>query len=206
MCARRFLLSAVLLVMLSACASHEVVRIPERSADLYPGYRAAGQVAVAVDPVRDGERSERYFGANLPRQDILPVVVVVSNHSGSRIAVDPAEIIQTRGTTVIDPLPPEAVIRGELRPRAASRQTRDAVEEYLHALVFQRYELMPGDTYRGVLFFPVTRNDRRDTGGFQVRDVFSGGLLTMSVAVTDMDRNERRIVGPFRLGDRFSSL
>ncbi|WP_290652130.1 hypothetical protein [Aquisalimonas sp.] len=173
--------------------------MPERNADLYPEHRSAGEVTVAVDTVHDGARAQRYFGTDLISRDILPVIIVVSNHGGSGVDVDPADVVKTRGSAMIDPLPPEIVIDDELLGGRLSEETRQQARTHLGELVFQAREVAPGETYRGVLFYPIQRQSRLDSGGFRVRDFAFGGLLSMQVVVTAVADGQRHRLGPFHL-------
>lgn len=194
----------VVFFLLSGCASYQVVRIPMRDAELYPLSQTLNGVSVGIDAVENHQRAIRYFGVDLIRQGILPVVITVSNHGDSRVEVNPADIMLRRGNRVIDPLPLER-ISDDITSWRMSEDTATNAKHYLQNLGFQDQVLMVGDTYQGVLFFPVASNHESEDNGFSVIDVFSGYVMKMSIVVSDLDGNNRNQFGPFTLMQPFPS-
>jgi hypothetical protein len=71
-------LCALLALLVSACASsYRVVQVPQYGADLYPQSQTRSGVTVAIDEIKSADRVERLFGADLIKEGILPVSVVV---------------------------------------------------------------------------------------------------------------------------------
>src|SRR3954469_7328902 len=104
-------LLALLALVLSACAgSQRAVQLPQYGADLYPQAQTLAGVTVAVDEMNSAERVERLFGADLIKEGILPVNVVVSNFGKQRLRLKPSDILFYQGKEVIDPLPVETVM------------------------------------------------------------------------------------------------
>ncbi|MDN5849141.1 MAG: hypothetical protein L0H63_05810 [Nitrococcus sp.] len=182
--------------LLMGCTSYQVVRIPVRDAGLYPVSQTLDAISVGIDPIKDGRRSARYFGIDLLDQGILPVVITVSNHGRSRAAVNPGNILLRRGNSVVDPLPIEHIISKATVWRM-SEETATQINQYLRNLAFQDRVLMAGDTYQGVLFFPVRQESDTAANGFTVLDVFSGNLMKLTVVVTDLGESKRYRFGPF---------
>src|SRR5262245_22687947 len=96
---------------LGACAgTYQVVRMPQREADLYPLSQTQAGVTIAIDEIKDAARAERYFGADLIKARILPVAVVVSNYGQHPVIVKPSDILLHQGKEIVDPLPIEVVL------------------------------------------------------------------------------------------------
>src|SRR5690242_12463264 len=73
MSSRMLLLIAV---SLAGCASsYQVVQVPQREADLLPLSDTRQGVSVAVDEITSADRAASYFGADLLRVGIVPLVV-----------------------------------------------------------------------------------------------------------------------------------
>ncbi|HET8701139.1 MAG TPA: hypothetical protein VFL97_05690 [Nitrococcus sp.] len=179
------------------------MRIPVRDAGLYPLSQTLAEISVGVDPLEEPQRVVRYFGVNLLEQGIMPVVITISNHGSSRTEVNPADILLRRGNSVIDPLPLEDVIN-KVTDWRMSEETATQAKHYLRNLSFQDRVLMAGDTYQGVLFFPVQRESDTSDSGFAVIDVFSGYLLKLTVVVSDLNEKELYTYGPFTLEQPYS--
>lgn len=184
--------------LLVACASYQVVRIPVRDAELYPISQTLGEITVGIDAIEDGHRSARYFGVDLPAQGVMPVVITVSNHGTARAALNPANILLRQGNSVVDPLPLEHIVKNVIDWRM-SEATATQTKHYLRNLSFQDRVLMAGDTYRGVLFFPVTQERDSAADEFTVLDVFSAYSTKLTIVVTDVDGDKRYRFGPFTL-------
>lgn len=184
--------------LLIACASYQVVRIPVRDASLYPISQTLGDITVGIDAIEDSKRAARYFGVDLLAQGIMPVIITVTNHGAPRAALAPANILLREGNSVVDPLPLEHIIKKVTRWRM-SEATAEQTERYLRNLSFQDRVLMTGDTYRGVLFFPLTQERDTSADGFTVLDVFSAYSTKLTVVVTDLDGSNAYRFGPFTL-------
>src|ERR687896_2232852 len=107
----RALLSCLLVLAVAGCSSsYRVVQVPQYGADLYPQSQTKSGVTVAIDEMKAAERVERLFGADLIKEGILPVNVVVSNFGKQRILLKPSDILLYQGKEVIDPVPVEMVM------------------------------------------------------------------------------------------------
>src|SRR5882757_9947027 len=95
-------LSCVALALLSCASPYQVVKLPEREADLYPLSQTRAQITIAIDEIANTERGWRYFGADLTSEGILPVVVVVTNYGMDRVVVRPSDILAHRGVEIVD--------------------------------------------------------------------------------------------------------
>lgn len=201
----RTLALAIALALLSGagCTStYRVVQMPERAADMYPLSQTREGLTVAIDEVRAPARAQRYFGANLPRAGILPVVVVVTNHSAHRVVVKPSDVLLHRGREIIDPVPIQSVVAAARDERwRFSRKTRERVQSFFEGVAFKETILLPQDTYQGVLFFAYPQSQRRDDRFFSVWSLFVEGGPRIRVALTDMETAEPKRVhfGPFSL-------
>ncbi len=194
-------LAAVLAVLLlcGACGSFDLVRPPARSADVYPDAHGRDGVVVAVDEITQPKRAKRYFGADLLRHGILPVQIVVSNHTGDRIQITPADILLQHGRQIIDPLPLERVVE---IPASKGLMITDGAEESLQkfyeSIVFRETVVAPGETYQGVLFFQGERQSKRSSSRFfRVVSAYFQPELRLRVLSTNLETRERLGFGPF---------
>ena len=64
-------------------ASHRFVDYPVRPAEEYTNKVIAKGFIVAVQPVEDANEQKTYFGANLSKRGVLPVLIVIRNTSPS---------------------------------------------------------------------------------------------------------------------------
>lgn len=192
-----------LVLAASGCTgAYRVVQLPQREADLYPLSQTKAGVTIAVDEIRTPDRAERYFGANLIRQGILPVAVIVSNYGEHRVAVKPSDILLQRGRDIVDPLPIEMVTAMAKEQHWFLRsRTQRQVESYFEGLAFRETVLAPNESYQGVMFFPVPRPERHAHTFFTILSLFREGGARVRVGVTDLDRRGRLHFGPFTLAE-----
>lgn len=201
MTSTRVLLPALLTLAVLGCAgSYQVVRIPEYEADLYPLSQMKAGITIAIDEIKNPQRAERYFGADLIREGILPVNVVASNHGKQRVVVKPSDILLHRGKEIIDPLPLEMVVAIAKRQHGYLRSaTEEAVNRFFENMTFKETVLLPNETSRGVMFFalpsPKTPTDRF----FTALSVYREGGPRVRVGLTNLDTGERVLFGPFPL-------
>ncbi len=196
------LILAVLMLGLTACSpsAYEVVEIPVREADLYPLSQTKEGITVAVDEITNSARSKQYFGVDMFEYGIVPVNVVISNHSDRRQLVSPSDILLLRGRqTIVDPLPVQNIT--ELVSRDYSHLdfvTVDQINEYLDDLTLQEIVLMPDQVYQGVMFFLAEQPEKgKRSRHFSVTSLYRTGALNVQVGVDDLETRERRLFGPF---------
>jgi hypothetical protein len=192
------LIPLLALAMVGCSSTYHVVQYPTREADLYPLSQTREGVSVAVDEVRSGARSDRYFGADLTRQEILPVAVIVSNNGPHRVVLKPGDVLLHEGSEVIDPLPTEQVIALARGDRALQSKTQSEVAQYFDSLAFKETVLTPGESYKGVMFFPMPAVKKADRN-FSALPLFADSRLQVIVGARDMETQTRYHFGPFSL-------
>ena len=196
------LLSAFVLVLLvSGCASsYRVVQVPQYGADLYPQSHTRSGVTVAIDEIKARERVERLFGADLIKEGILPVNVVVSNFGKQRILLKPSDILLHRGKDVIDPVPVEMVMAVAKRQKSFLRDsTKEEVDKYFEDARFKETALYPSETYRGVMFFAVPAPKRPLDRFFTSWNVYRDGGPKLRIGLTNLESGERVLFAPFSI-------
>jgi hypothetical protein len=191
----------ILSAVLAGCASsYDVVRLPEREADLYPLSQTKAGVTIAIDEIKTVARAERYFGADLIKEGIVPVAVLVSNYGENRVIVKPSDVLLHRGKEVVDPLPVEIVIATAKSQRWFLRsKTEERIDSFFESLVFRETALLPDETYQGVMFFPAPKPRRTQDTYFTALSLFREGGPKIRVGVTDTETRDRLHFGPFSL-------
>lgn len=197
----RVLLPVFLALVLVGCASsYRVVQVPEHEADLYPLSQTKGRITIAIDEIKNPTRAERYFGADLIKEGILPVNVVVSNYGQHRVVVKPSDILLYRGKEVIDPLPVELVAQTAKRQHGSLRaNTEEQVDKFFENATFKETVLSPNETFRGVMFFAASTQKRTLDRFFTTFSVYLEGGPKLRVGLTDVETGERLLFGPFSL-------
>ena len=191
----------VLALFVSGCASsYRAPQLPQYGADLYPQSHSRAGVTVAIDEIKARERVERLFGADLIKEGILPVNVVVSNFGKQHILLKPSDILLHKGGEVIDPVPVEMVMALAKRQMSLFREsTKQEVDKYFKEATFRETALHPSETYRGVMFFavpaPKSSLDRFFTSWSFDRDAGP----KMRIGFTNLDSGERVVLAPFRI-------
>lgn len=194
---------------LTACSSptrYEIVEMPQREADLYPLSETKDGITVAVDEITNTERSMQYFGVDMFKHGIVPVNVVISNHTGRKQLVSPVDVLLLRGRqAVIDPLPIQRITNLVNRDYwYFDERTYNQLSEYFNDLTMQEMVLMPNDVYQGVLFFKAVDLDKayRDDSNFNVTRLYPKSSLNIKVSVADLETRERMHFGPFPISVR----
>ena len=194
---------------LTACSSptrYEIVEMPQREADLYPLSETKDGITVAVDEITNTERSMQYFGVDMFKHGIVPVNVVISNHTERKQLVSPMDVLLLRGRqAVIDPLPIQSITSLVNRDYwYFDERTYNQVREYFNDLTMQEMVLMPNEVYQGVLFFKAVELDKvyRDDGNFNVTSLYPKKSLNIKVSVADLETRERMHFGPFPISVR----
>jgi hypothetical protein len=197
----RILLVSLIALAVSGCASsYRVVQAPQYGADLYPQSQTRSGVTVAIDEMKTVERVERLFGADLIKEGILPVNVVVSNFGKQRMVLKPSDILLHQGKDVIDPIPVELVMATAKRQKTFLRTgTQAEVEKYFDASTFKETTLFPNETYRGVMFFAVPPQKKAMDRFFTSWSAYREGGPKVRVGVTNLESGERVLFAPFAI-------
>ncbi len=191
-------LPLLLVLLLPGCASYEVVRLPERQADLYPLAEEQRGIWMAIDDISEPRRARRFFGSDLRERGILPVEVIVSNRGSERISVGPADVLMLRGMDVVDPLPLENVARVvKDRGGIVTSSTSEQLDALLEDVAFRQRLLAPGESHHGVLFFDVVEERSPVTRFFRLLSLYPQAGWQIRAAVTDVDSRRRIPFGPF---------
>lgn len=201
MTSMRVLLPVLLSLVLLGCAgSYQVVHMPQYEADLYPQSQTKAGITIAIDEIKRPQRAERYFGADLIKQGILPVAVVVSNYGKQRAVVKPSDILLHRGREIIDPLPVEIVVATAKRQHGFLRsKTEEELNKFFENTTFKETVLLPNETYRGVMFFAAPMPKRTTDRYFTALSVFRESGPRLRVGLTNLDTGDRLLFGPFSL-------
>jgi len=195
------LLLPLVALAVSACSSsYRVVQVPQYGADLYPQAQTRSGVTVAIDEMKTSDRVERLFGADLIKEGILPVNVVVSNFGKQRLVLKPSDILLHQGREVIDPIPVEMVMGTAKRQKMFLRSTTQAeVDKYFEEATFKETTLFPNETYRGVMFFAVPPQKKLMDRFFTSWSVNRDGGPKVRVGLTNIDSGERVLFAPFAI-------
>lgn len=195
---RRAILAAVALLA-GACTSFDLVRPPTREASLYPSAQTRQGVAIAIDVISDPGRVQRYFGANLLEEGILPIQLVASNHGERRVALRPSDVLLLRGSEVVDPVPLERVMAIPKSQGLVTGETSRQIEAFFASIALRDAILAPGQTEQGVIFFNAPPKEKGGSRYFRVASLFPRPTLWLRLEATDLDSGERIAFGPFGL-------
>jgi hypothetical protein len=192
---------ALLMAVVEGCAgSYQVVRLPQREADLYPLSQTKEGITIAIDEIKGQARAERYFGADLIKAGILPVMVIVSNYSEDPVLVRPSDILLHRGKEILDPLPIDTVLSFAKSQHWFLRsRTEEQIDDFFESVMFTETSLPAEDTFQGVLFFSMPKASRRHDTTFMISSLFREGGPKVRVGVTQPQTGERLHFGPFTL-------
>lgn len=199
----------ILALVLTACSSRSpyvIVEMPEREADLYPLSQTKEGITVAVDEITNAERSMQYFGVDMFKHGIVPINVVISNHSDRQQLVSPSDILLLRGSqSVVDPLPIQNITNLVSRDYwYFDPNTQKKVNDHFDNLTLQEMVLMPNQVYQGVLFFKAAQPDKdySDSRYFTVMSLYRKGALNLKLSIADLETRERMQFGPFPISVR----
>lgn len=202
-------LIGILALGLIACSSptrYVIVEMPEREADLYPLSQTKDGITVAVDEITNVDRSMQYFGIDMFKHGIVPINVVISNHTQRKQLVNPADILLLRGrNAVVDPLPIQNITSLVNRDYwYFDEYTLNQVNEHFGELTLQEMVLMPNQVYQGVLFYQAAKpdNDYESSRYFTVMSLYRKGALNIQVGIADLETHERVRFGPFPISVR----
>jgi hypothetical protein len=180
---KKFILLLSLALMAACTAPSRTIQPPLRDADLYPGSIAQAGLSVAVDEISNPDRARQYFSVDLTRDEILPIMVVLSNHGGDSFLITPADVLLMEGNSVIDPLPFETVEKIVKRGIPAN-------------LGMQETAIPPQGKYQGILFYRV---GKKEGGLYGKVEQFFTSRLALRLVVTNQNTGERLHFGPFAL-------
>lgn len=196
------MLGAVLVGCGTTSGKFEVVRLPERAADVYPNAHIRDSVAVAAEAIARDRRSRLYFGAPLAGEGVLPVRVVVTNHSDRRLRLTPEGVLLAHRGRALDPLPNELVARAIERARGQDAvKAGQEIRRYLGQVALDDTVVSPGQTGGGVVFFQLA--EEADPGYERVTVLGGSGAdpLELTVQLTGDGQGQRWRFGPFYLAD-----
>jgi hypothetical protein len=194
------MLLPLLALVLSACASSDrVVQLPQYGADLYPQAQTLAGVTVAVDEMKDAERVERLFGADLIKEGILPVNVVVSNFGKQRLLLKPSDILFYQGKEVIDPLPVETVMAAAKHQKQLRTGTGQQLDKDYGGTLLKETAVDPNKTYRGIMFFALPAPKRALDRFFASLSIYPDDAPKMRVGMTNLESGERILFAPFSI-------
>lgn len=206
---KHLVLTGILALGLTACASRSpyvITEMPEREADLYPLSQTKEGITVAVDEITNPERSMQYFGVDMFKQGIVPINVVISNHTERKQLVSPTDVLLLRGrNSVVDPLPIQSITNLVNRDYwYFDQNTLNQVNNHFDELMLQEIVLMPNQVYQGVLFFKASQPEKgySDSRYFSVMSLYRKGALNMKVSIADLETRERTHFGPFPISVR----
>ena len=187
-------------VILSACSSsYRVVQVPQYGADLYPQAQTRSGITVAIDEINSPERAARLFGADLIKEGILPVNVVVSNFGKQRLLLKPSDILFYQGKEVIDPLPVEMVMATAKRQKYLRTSTEKQVDKYFGDAMLKETVVSPNESYRGIMFFALPAPKHPVDRFFTRLSIFRDDGPKMRIGLTNLDTGERVLFAPFSL-------
>jgi hypothetical protein len=182
------------------CSSYALEEPPVRAADLYPLSGAEDGVTVAVDQIAEVARVERYFGADLLAEGILPVQIVVSNRGQRHVAVRPEDVLLVRDSRIVDPLRILDVTTVlKRRGLGVTRETKREIDAFFESLAFKETVVAPGESYHGILFFDAPPRAGYGRSRFRLLDLYLPRALELRLAVTDLETGDRLRFGPFVL-------
>jgi hypothetical protein len=193
----RVLLPLVALIVSACSSSYRVVQVPQYGADLYPQSQARSGVTVAIDEMKNAERVERLFGADLIKEGILPVNVVVSNFGKQRLLLKPSDILFYQGNDVIDPLPVEMVMATAKRQKYLRTSTEKQIDKYFGDAVLKETTLYPNETCRGIMFFALPAPKRPLDRFFISWNILRDDGPKLRIGITNLDTGERVLFAPF---------
>jgi hypothetical protein len=159
-------------VGLTACASYKGGALPVPSVGTMLGWRVDGDVGIGADPYAQAERQKLVFDANLAKDGILAVHVLVQNQAGRGLTVRASEMSLTLPDgRHIAAAPSELVamkvgeeesvlgwtlgfgLIGYLASSRAEEQARTARIDNYRDKQFPEVTLTPQQTAHGMVFF-----------------------------------------------------
>ena len=136
---------------------------------------------MAVDEISNPERARQYFGVDLTREDILPVMIVFTNQGDNAFLVRPSDVLLLEEDAINDPIPLQRV----------EKFAKGGLE-----LAMQETVVPAHGNYRGILFYKVRK---ASTGLVGKVERILLDRLKMTVIVTEKNSGERIRFAPFTL-------
>lgn len=194
----RWLAPMFLAGVLAGCAgSYPAPQMPQYEADLYPLSETKAGITIGVDEINRPERAQRYFGADLVTEGVVPVLVAVSNHGPRRVVVKPSDVLLHRGKEIVDALSLQSVV-GAARRSPGARSEKE-LERFFGGLALKETVLSPNETYRGVVFFAAPKQKGAVERFLSALGGSREGRARIRVGLTSVDTGERVLFGPFSL-------
>ena len=102
---------AVLAIMLSGCASHEIKALTPEPIQAYRLQTTEGGLSVAAEPFTTKDKVEAVFTIDLTAEGYCPILLVMENRSADNVLVikDDIELIDSRGN-VRKPIPANVMV------------------------------------------------------------------------------------------------
>jgi len=72
----------------AGCAKYSLPDIKVTSTELYNTHKEMEGLSMAIDPYIDKEKMDKFFGMNLTDKGIIPVMIIIENHSKSSYLVE----------------------------------------------------------------------------------------------------------------------
>ncbi len=197
-------LLAALAVLVGCATPVELVTPPSRKADVYPTAKRSGDLVVAIDTVRESRRAQKYFGFDMREHGLMPAQIIVSNHGDEAIEVGPADILVSKGRSVIDPVPAAHVASlCKAHSNLYDGEPAELIDAHFASMSFPEMTVAPGETVRGWMFFDLGLDEKAkkpESPWFRVVSLDGGGSnVGLRMAVTESESGQRLHFGPYRL-------
>lgn len=160
------LVASLVSITAASPAEHEQLKI--EAASSYPFKQASEGITIAADVFETGDKVKTAFGKHNPYdQGILPILVVIDNHSAKAIRVDRLKVeYQTRGGESLEATPAQELryLHGARRPRAnpspipglpgVGRSKSNPLGDWeIEGRAFSAKVIAPGETAGGFFYF-----------------------------------------------------
>jgi len=193
----------VVIVFGTACASYKGRTMSAPTAGAMPGWRVDGDVGVGADVYAAGQRQKAAFDADLSKDAILAVHVLVENQGARRLTVRPSEMILTLADNRQIASTPSSLVAakvgeddnvigfalgfgliGYLAASSAEERARaDRVRDYRDK-EFPEVTLTPRRSAHGVVFFvPPPATPAFDTATLTIKAIDADDASSRSIGV-----------------------
>ena len=207
------LISAILSVACAAVSGCSGVQISDVSIQQVPQYELNQNqkgLGVALDPFYEEDRLERYFGKNLLFHGILPILIVVRNHTDqpvlvqtdriSLLGVDDISIPQVAIDSARAPIARESIPKEKALFLAGVVFTpamllsdkelmdRDAILQNIRRKALVDRSLYPGELHHGFVYFYIKRRDalgNRARLELEIKNLSTDGMSRFDFTLTN---------------------